>query len=344
MDYPGEKLLLKMWETLAEKGIGSLLAPWQEKRIADARVEIRRKELLMLAQTKVEVDLIKSGKSSFQLKPEIKLLNAPSEIIDEQSRIEPTIDLMGLAMTVSNNDFSETVRKESNVARSILIAEDVLSKDPQEPSTAPIDDDWIFSWRDYAGRVSTEELQDLWGRVLAGEVKQPGTYSMRTLEFLKGLSRSEAELISKVARFVVGGRIYKEKEEFLEREGVSFSNLLFLQDIGMLSGVESIGLTTTYKSQDQGRYFRSLIASDKVILVEHADENKTLEAKVYLLTQVGTEVLRLASFGVHTDYLESIAKDCVRKGFNVKVADFVWQTVNSGRYFNEKEIRVEEDA
>lgn len=253
MDYPGEKLLLKMWETLAEKGIGSLLAPWHEKRMAEARAETRRKEMLILAQAEIEVDLIKSGKSSFQLKPEVRLLNAPSENIDAQGRIEPTIDLTGLATAVSNNDFSESVRKEANVAKSILIAEDILGQDQQEPSETPIDDDWIYSWRDYAGRVSSEELQDLWGRILAGEVKQPGTYSMRTLEFLKGLSKSEAELISKAARFVIDGRIYREKEKFLEGEGIYFSSLLYLQDIGILSGVEALGLTTTYKTQDQNK-------------------------------------------------------------------------------------------
>ncbi len=344
MDYPGEKLLLKMWETLTEKGVGSLLAPWQEKRLADARAEIRRKEMLVLAQAETEVDSIKSGKSSFQLKPEVKLLNAPSEKIDEQGRIEPTIDLTELAISVGNNDFSESIRKETNVAKSILIAEDILSQDPQEPSDTPIEDDWLFSWRDYAGRVSAQELQDLWGRILAGEVKQPGSYSMRTLEFLKGLSKSEAELISKAARFVIDGRIYREKEEFLESEGLYFSNLLFLQDIGILSGVEALGLTTTYKTQDQSKYLKGLIASNKIILIEHKDKDKTLEASVYLLTRVGAEVLRLASFGVHADYLESVAKDYAKKGFNVKTADVIQQTAEGWHYFNAKEVKLEENA
>ncbi|CUB03285.1 DUF2806 domain-containing protein [Marinomonas fungiae] len=344
MDYPGEKLLLKMWETLAEKGVGSLLAPWQEKRMADARAEIRRKEMLLLAQAEVEVDSIKSGQSSFQLKPEVKLLNAPSSSVDELGRVEPTLDLSELASTVSNNDFSESIRKETNVAKSILIAEDILGQDRQEPSDTPIEDDWLYSWREYAGRVSADELQDLWGRILAGEVKQPGTYSMRTLEFLKGLSKAEAELISKAARFVIDGRIYRDKENFLEAEGLFFSQLLFLQDIGVLSGVEALGLTTTYKTQDQNKYFKGLIASDKIILIDHEDKNKTVEASVYLLTRVGAEVLRLASFGVNTDYLESVAKDYAKKGFNVRTADFVQLTAESGQYFNAAEVKLEENA
>ena len=37
MEFPGEKLVTKMWETLAEKGIGAALQPWHEKRLGEAR-------------------------------------------------------------------------------------------------------------------------------------------------------------------------------------------------------------------------------------------------------------------------------------------------------------------
>lgn len=50
MDYPGEKLLTRLWETLAEKGIGSLFAPWQARRMGRAQIETRRDELLALAK------------------------------------------------------------------------------------------------------------------------------------------------------------------------------------------------------------------------------------------------------------------------------------------------------
>ena len=47
--------------------------------------------------------------------------------------------------------------------------------------------------------MSSEELQTLWGRVLAGEIKSPGTFSLRTLEFLKNTSHEEALKIAKLA-------------------------------------------------------------------------------------------------------------------------------------------------
>lgn len=344
MDYPGEKLLLKMWETLADKGIGGLLAPWQEKRMAEARAEIRRREMLLLAQAEKEVESIKSGSAKLQINSELKLIQDSSHATDSQGRVEPKLDLSELATSVANADFSESIRKEVNVAKSIMVAEDILSSDQQEASDKPIEDDWLYSWRDYAGRVSSSELQDLWGRILAGEVKQPGSYSMRTLEFLKGLSKAEAELISKAARFVIGQRIYRNKEKFLEKEGLVFSHLLFLQDIGVLSGVEAVGLNTTYKSREADKFFLPLVASNRIMLLEHEDQAKTVKAEVYLLTQVGIEVLKLASFEVDEEYFESVAKDYVKKGFKVSIADWVQQTADGGQYFNAREIQSEGNA
>ncbi len=339
MDCPGEKLLLKLWETLAEKGVGSLLQPWHEKRLAKARYEIRREEMLVLAQADKEVNEIKAGKAICYLRGnEIKLLATDANEIDEQGRIEPKLDFPSIALRASEVDIADSVRKEINVSRAVMVAEDILAADKQEPPNSKIEDDWLFSWRDYAGKVSTEELQDLWGRVLAGELKQPGTYSVRTLEFLKNLSKEEAELISKAARFVIGSRIFRNKDQFLEKEGISFTHLMYLQDIGVVSGVESLGLTTTYKSLNTDKYLNHLIASNKIIILEHEDHTKAVSTEIYLLTRVGEEVLKLASFQVNEDYLEAVARDFVAKGVNVKIADWVQQTAEYGNFFNAREI------
>lgn len=344
MDYPGEKIIIKLWETLAEKGIGSLLMPWQEKRIAKARVEIRRNEMLQIAQAEKEVEAIKNGASVYQINQEVKQLVTNIESVAEGEKGETKLSLSEFTRTAFINDLSDTIRKESNIAKSIMIAEDILIEDQQEASDKSVDDDWIFSWRDNAGRVSVNELQELWGRILAGEVKQPGTFSLRTLDFLKGLSKIEAELISKTACFVIGNTIYRKKEQFLEKEGIIFADLLFLQDIGVLSGVEATGLSNTYGSAEKEKFFKALVASDRILMLEHEDSSKDVKSEVYLLTKIGMEILKLSSFKVNEEYLHSVAKDYVNKGFKVTIADWVMSIENKGRFYNPIEIKVDENA
>lgn len=78
VEAPGEKLIIKLWETLIDKGIGSLLRPWQIKRDGRARSEVRREELLMLAQAESEVADIRAGRKRLDLASSVPLISGPT--------------------------------------------------------------------------------------------------------------------------------------------------------------------------------------------------------------------------------------------------------------------------
>lgn len=338
MDLPGEKLVIKLWETLAEKGIGSLLTPWQVGREGRARNEIRRDEILMLAQAESDAADIRSGKK--KLRSDGTLLLASSEGISSglDERIEPTLGLFKAIEYGNRGAAAAAARSEINASKAILFAEEQLSTDEQVSPDRSVDDDWLFAWREHAGKVSNEDLQRLWGSVLAGEIKAPGKYSIRTLEFLKMLSKEEAEKISKLARYAIAGWIVRDQEAYLDSIGLSFEVLLGMQDLGLISGVDAQGLTNTYHSASKDRFVRAFVSHGKALIVEHEDASKSVEFQIYLLTAVGKQVLELGSFEPDTEYLRLIGMDFVRKGFSVKLAD--WMPVSSieGRYRNAQNI------
>jgi hypothetical protein len=339
LDWPGEKLLIKLWETLAEKGIGSLLSPWQTTRDGKARIELRRQEMLMLAQAEVDVEEIRAGRKRTDRDGRLLLLTceAPDNdpvATDSAGSIDSRICVPSLVSAHQRGSAAEDARKEINSTKAVIYAEEALSSDPQKPPDRSIDDDWIFTWRDYAGGVSTEDLQRLWGKVLAGEVKSPGTYSLRTLEFLKGLSRGEAEKIGKLASFVIEGRIIRSLSQYLEEQGITFSLLLEMQELGLLVGVEAVGLKTVYKSWAFERFAIALRSNGKVLVVEDDDAAKVLSLEVYVLTRVGQQLVGLGSFPSNVDYLRLAGKEIIKKGFRVKLADWVQLTEHEGQYSN----------
>ncbi len=343
MDFPGEKLVIKLWETLTEKGVGSLLSPWQTGREGRARNEVRRREILMLAQAEKDAADIRAGRK--QLNPDgTLLLNKPQQVITPGgiARIEPILALSNAVEYGSRAAADAAARSEINTSKAILFAEEQLAHDTQTPPTMDVDEDWIFMWRDYAGKVSAEDLQKLWGSVLAGEVKSPGRYSIRTLEFLKTLSKPEAELISKLASYVIDGRIARAQSIYLDSKGLNFSTLLVMQELGVVSGVEAIGLTTTYKTIVEGKFVRAFVSHNKALIVEHDDPTKTLEFEVYILTAVGRQILGLGSFDPDVEYMRLIGKEFMRKGFVVKLADWREVSETKGQYFNVQEIVLEE--
>ena len=62
MQFFGEQLVIRMWETLIDKGVGGLLKPWSIKREAIAALDVRTKELLAIAQAEMDISDIRSGK------------------------------------------------------------------------------------------------------------------------------------------------------------------------------------------------------------------------------------------------------------------------------------------
>ena len=338
MDFPGEKLVIKLWETLVEKGIGSLLSPWQVGREGRARNEVRRDEILLLAQAESDAADIRAGRKQLRSDGTLQLTNTRATTCDPDEPVEPVFGLANAVECGARTAAATAARSEINASKAILFAEEQLASDAQDPPTRNIDEDWLFIWRGHAGNVSTEDLQRLWGSVLAGEVKAPGKYSIRTLEFLKTLSKQEADLISQLASYVIDGQIARGQKAYLKAKGLSFSTLLNMQEIGVVTGVEAVGLNTTYSSIVPGKFVRALVSHGRALIVEHDDPAKTVRLEIYMLTAVGRQILGLGSFEPDVEYMRLVAKDILKQGFTVKLAD--WQNVSEteGEYFNAEDI------
>lgn len=339
MELPGEKLVMRLWETLAEKGIGSLLSPWQVGREGRARIEVRRQEILMLAQAEKDAADIRAGKK--QLLPEGVILLTNSQTaasVEDEVLIKRTLAISDAINYGNRSAVAAVARSVINTAKAIIFAEEQLSSDTQTPPPRDVDEDWLLVWREHAGKVSVEDLQRLWGSVLAGEVKAPGRYSIRTLEFLKTLSKAEAVMISSLASYVIDGRIARAQMAYIESKGINFSMLLVMQELGVISGVESIGLTSTHKSAAGEKFVRAFVSHNKALIAEHLDHSKTLEYKVYIVTEVGRQLLGLGSFQADLEYLRLIGKEFVSKGFSVTLADWSVISETEGAYSNGEKI------
>ena len=334
MDYPGEKLLIRLWETIAEKGIGTLLIPWQIRREGRARIDVRREAMLVIAQAEHDVEDIRTGRRCLVPSGRLEALPEPAipQGVGEGSAVGHS------AAIVSRNMIAEGIREEINVTKAILGAVAELEADSQEPPEQKIVDDWLFRWRESASTVSTEELQNLWGRVLAGEIKSPGSFSLRTLEFLKNLSREEALEIASLSRFVVVDSIFRGDQQILDSAGITFGFLLRMQELGILSGVEAIGVSLTLKSSETEQFRRGLLSHDRTLVVTHEDVNKEIRLNVYPLTSLGQQVLTLGSFESHEAYLRSVGKAIRGQGFKVLIARYQGVTRTEGRYFDAQEL------
>jgi hypothetical protein len=319
MELPGEKLMIKLWETLSEKGIGSWLRPGQQRREGLVGLELKRAELLTLAQAARDVQEINSGSKSlsdFSLKLKFSSGKSLSKIVE---RVEPTIDVVGLIEQSNNRAVYDTVRKEINVANAILHAEEKIQKEDDCISNdEKVNEDWIYRWRDYAGDVNSEEMQRLWGRLLAGEVKTPGTYSLRCMEFLRNLEQSEAKLIEIACERAVDGLVLINDDL---NNHLSFGQLLELDTLGVISGVSAGGIKRTLSSKDGTPWTRIMFANDKCVIVKHTNADASVLVSGYLLTSLGRQMQGLGSFKSDVGYLKDFGQQLISQGASVYIAD-----------------------
>lgn len=160
---------------------------------------------------------------------------------------------------MANRMVHREIQKQHNIDAISRIAIEEVSKN-DEITDEKVDEDWVNRFFRYAEDVSNEDLQKIWGKILAGEVRRPNSYSLRTLEFIKNLSSKEAELIFKCFTLVIGTKSradfifnsaqVKNKNYFLTHE-----EGLLLMELGILN-VNSMQLGFTKLGDKKLTHFR----------------------------------------------------------------------------------------
>jgi hypothetical protein len=142
-------------------------------------------------------------------------------------------------------EYRESIRQE-NIEKITQTAAGAL---PEEVSPDPVDVDWTTQFIDGAQDVSDSEMQVLWGRILAGEVAKPGTYSKRVLGILRTLDKWEAEAFTELCscavqdengwRYLIHGDPY---EEYVRLKFESRGIESHFADIGLLMSDTGIAM------------------------------------------------------------------------------------------------------
>lgn len=328
MRAPGEDLVIKMWDTLIEKGIGALLRPWQMRREGKAATDVRVADRLRIAQAETDIEDIRNGRLRVGSREEMLLPPTGSEyrigMIRESGADEGPRRLLAVASQISIVD---AMRREVNVSKAILAAEDELKASESRPNAAgggeevQPDTDWLFRWRDAAGEVSAAELQRLWGQVLASEVKSPGSVSLRTVEFLRSISRTEAEEINALSRFAFDNFIYKGDLQLLADEGISLKLLFSMQHLGIIGGVDTSSTALSFSSGVSDSYLQALSIGSRVLGIAHPDPHRALTLPAFFVTRLGKEVFKLSSPKPSERYLRAVGKAIASEGYEVMLGD-----------------------
>jgi len=131
-----------------------------------------------------------------------------------------------------------------NAARDITASENPS----EEQAIDEISDDWLNEFENYARLKSSDDMKLIFGKLLSGEIKRPGTFSIRTIRLISQLDNNAAKLFqllcSATSSMHIGAQILYEARVIsfegsaasnsLKKYGLSFDNLNTLQEYGLV--------------------------------------------------------------------------------------------------------------
>lgn len=244
---------------------------------------------------------------------------------------------------------SERIRKDFNIDSTIGMAFDQLenkdSKD-NDHNEEPLEEDWFARWTSTVENISEEKVQRIWASILAGEVKAPGSFSLRSLDIIHNLSKAEAETFTKLCNFVLstsGGRLKfvftKDSESLPEiEETIGFHGVRLLEEAGLISSGSSTifgGLSLKlFPNKTANVAVQYSYGDSHIQIVPKADMLEDYEGSIITLTQAGKELHSIINITKSDRYLESIKNIYLSKteNFSMSVHNIVSRTGSTYQY------------
>lgn len=198
------------------------------------------------------------------------------------------LEKLDLIHRAQNRMILEQIRKQENLES---IANQSLPLVNNEADLSQLDIDWIHFFANSCENIGDKEIQILWAKILAGEVNNKGSYSRKTLDILKTISKEDCEIIEKVFSVVISvydtyfihGSAFGEIP-YIHKLPFNVLELQHLEYLGLLI-IKSIGLTI---EPGKHKFFNH---GDEQFVILNRD-SKELTIRGIHLTQSGIELLK----------------------------------------------------
>lgn len=310
--------LTKLVDTVSA-GIGRWYEPIHVRRMAEAKAE--------------ELNAISDATR----------MNSDLEVNYQYGNIQiATTDEEKLLQRAQNRQKFQQVKKQKNIESVVAKAYAELENEDRI-SEEPVSEDWSTRFFGIVEDVSAEEMQVIWARILAGEIKRPGRFSLRLLETLRNLSSEEAKMFCQIIPCLMPNgeaTFLPSYSDVLEKYGIKYWMVRKLDECGLIKADE----LSLHKSGDLCEFtfwYGSIFIKFEMKKKEKKSIIKGFDARIggYFLTGVGYELLELSEKKYHSmEYLKDVVKS-VRKAL-----DYGYEVTARVCNLNDDEIAFDESG
>lgn len=221
-------------------------------------------------------------------------------------------------VSIDTSDFEQSVKrasvrlthqeitKQQNIEAVVDNAYEEL-ENVENVSSKPVNPDWMFRFFNSVENISDKDMQTIWGHILAGEIKQPDTYSFRTLEKLKNMTQKEAkdfQMVSSLALQTGGRKFILGEDSILNKHGVYFSHILELEECGLMM-TQSLSLEIAASAKEPDIIYNSGLLGS---IFGKEDQKQTFRMSVYVFTESGSQLIE----AIHPEINSQYFIDCMK--------------------------------
>lgn len=240
----------------------------------------------------------------------------------------------GVRLRAGQRLLAEEIRKQENIEDIIRRTDALLNEgNDSQGNNEDVNRGWISNFWEGVGKTYDDNLKDYWAKLLAGEIRRPGSNSLRTLEVLKNISYEEAKLFESMSGLV----FVQDQMSFIfnddNKYGLNYYYLSKLKEAGLLQTGEG-AVYTIKASKVNTKYTSNFICGNKFITLTTEPDTKDMKVPICLLTQAGCELYELTEHKANMDYLHDFAA-FVRKTnptASIKYGDIIERIGHKTRY------------
>ena len=314
-DLAGISEPIKKLIEVVSVGVGSLSKPYLIRKTADAKAY----EIKVIAQA------IKDNQQDLKIigfnEEKLSLISLDDNSLKNELSLEDR--------TQQRIQFKEQ-KRQKNIESITQKAADHLEEE-NNVSDEPVNEDWTSRFFNYAEDISNEETQELWSRILAGEIKKPKSYSLRALDILRNLSTEEAEVFIKFGSLAIRSKgtafllNFKTEKLLKDKYQLNLKESLLLEELGLLAAND---LQFTVGKTDNASVQVVFLIGNAIVVYEKLKEKPEQKMQVFVFTKIAQELLQLVNTIPKKEYIQLLATRLNRQNGKIQYANILEELQN----------------
>ncbi|MXX96766.1 MAG: DUF2806 domain-containing protein [Rhodothermaceae bacterium] len=288
-------------QTFIEYGLGNIAASYISTKFTDFKNRLWKEDLKLLAENQSEA---------------LKVLIPPDTVASREIEIGNTIRQKIV--------FQET-RKLDNVMSTSMKAVPLLQG--KKPPDVEPDHDFVAEFFSCVQNVSSDQMQEIWARLLAGKIMHPGSYSIRTVTVLKNMDTHVADVFAKFCSqcfraprmgpfargFALNPRGSRPAAGVLHKAGLEYHEKMLLNEYGLttFAGIPAIDLDRLVLRQDNNNvYWPEFQGKEWLLIAENPESTTSHTGKIDsdMLSTAGNQLFSLVKVVSDDSYLAAMRK------------------------------------